>query len=287
MELLFFGGIMRILLKPFEKELPTNDLSINLVNFGVQEKDPFQRLGPFIKPEYTLQYVTEGNGFFEIGGKHYKIKEGDMFCLFKNELLAYGADKKDPYTYYWVGIDGMNAKRLLELIGFSVENPVIHFADERIVSIFQKLKNALLENNFANLVKAEGHVYELISLLLSFKPQFLRPLETASERIVSLTIEYINRNYNDNITITEIAKQLGFCRNYLSVIFKKQMGVSPMEYLMNYRISRAQIMLAEKMSVTETAINCGFPSISNFSMQFKKIVGVTPYVYKKKAFWRN
>ncbi len=271
---------MRLLLRPFESELPIRDFTTNLINFGIQEKDPSQKLGPYTKPEYTLQYVTEGKGYYEIAGKKYTVKKGDMFCLFKNKMLSYKSDNLEPYTYYWIGFDGSNTKILLNLMGFTEEHPIVHYLDDKIIEIFQKITNSLLKETFSSLVKAQGYLYELFSLLLSYKKENISTLNKSSYRIISNALDFIKNNYNDNITISQIAKQVGLCRSHFCVQFNKYVGVSPMEYLMNYRISKAQILLRQKLPVTEVAINCGFSSISNFSVQFKKVIGISPKEYK-------
>ncbi len=271
---------MQFVVRPDKKLLPITDVTLNIVNLGIQEKDSAHKYGPIMRSEYILQYITDGEGFLEMCGKVYELKKGDMFCLPKNVLLKYWANEKNPYTYYWIGIDGLSMKKLLEFIGFSVASPIINYSDDKIVEKYEKIKNALLKNNFAGFIKGLGSVYELLSYLLKKNKQNLQPIESESMKYVNQAIEYIHNNYNDDITVTSIADKVGLCRNYLSVIFKKAMGTSPVEYLLLYRIAKAKIMLKEKASVTETAINCGFNSISNFSVQFKRIVGVSPYSFK-------
>lgn len=276
---------MRLFLKPFEDDLPISDIAISLVNFGVQEKDPSQTLGPIIKPEYTLQYMIDGKGYYEIEGKKYIVKKGDMFCLFKDTVLAYHSDNIDPYNYYWIGFDGVNAKEFLKLIGFTTNRPVINYSNDKISEIFEKIKSTLLQKTFSSLVETQSLLYELLALLLSFNPDNLSTLKNSNDTAIKKAINFIKNNYYDNIAISQIAENVGLCRSHFCVLFKKNVRISPMKYLMNYRISRAQIMLRNNVSVAETAISCGFSSISNFSVQFKKVVGVSPAKYK--SYYNN
>ncbi len=267
---------------PDKNLLPITDVTLNIINVGIQKKDPEHKIGPVLRSEHILQYVTNGKGFLEIDGRKYQVKKGDMFYLPKNVLLQYWADKDDPYTYHWLGINGINLRTLLNLAGFSPSTPIIHYEDDKLVEKYKKIDAAICKNNFAGYIKAIAASYDLLAYLLQKNKQNLQPLESDSMRYVNKTIKFIHDNYNNDISIALIAKHVGLCRNYLSVIFKKEMGISPIEYLVSYRISKAQILLRENVSVTETAMTCGFNSISNFSTQFKRVVGISPYAFKKK-----
>ncbi len=273
---------MSFVIRPSKNLLPIADVTLSVVNFGLQEKDANHKYGPILRSEYILQYITDGEGYLELCGKVFKLKKGDMFCLPKNELLTYWAKPNNPYTYYWLGLDGVNIKKLLEIIGFSSSLPVIGYSDDGIVEKFEKIKTELLKNNFVGHIQSVAYSYELLSYLLEKNQQNLMPIENEATHYVNQAIEIIHNSYNDDLSITRIAKSIGLCRNYFSVIFKRVTGVSPVEYLLSYRISMAKIMLRENASVTETAMNCGFNSINNFSTQFKRVEGVSPYEFKKK-----
>ncbi len=268
---------------PDKNLLPITDVTLHIINVGIQEKNPQHKIGPILRSEHILQYVTDGKGFLEIDGKTFAVQKGDMFYLPKNVLLQYWANQEDPYTYHWLGIDGVNLKKLLRLAGFSHENPVMHYADDTLVEKYKKIDSAICKNNFAGYIQGIARSYDLLAYLLKKNKQNLQPLESESMRYVNKTIKFIHDNYNNDISVSTIAKHVGLCRNYLSVIFKREMGISPIEYLVSHRISKAQILLRENVSVTETAINCGFNSISNFSTQFKRVVGVSPYTFQKNG----
>lgn len=205
-----------------------------------------------------------------------------MFYLPKNTLLSYYSDKNEPYEYFWIGLDGVSVKQLIEKIGLSETEPVKNMPDECIIDTFVKIETSLCENNFAGLYRAHGELFNLLSLLLSYRSENLTPLKSTVNRYVENAVCYIETNFGMDINVTQIAKTVGLSRNYLCVLFGRHMGISPVKYLMNYRIEQSRKMLAQKLTVTETALNCGFNSPANFSVQFKKITGMSPVKYRTR-----
>lgn len=267
---------------PKSLSVPPNDFSANIVNFGFQQKDSNHSQGPLTKTEHVLQYVVSGKGTLVLKGVKYSIKAADMFYLPKNTLLSYYSDKNEPYEYFWIGLDGVSVKQLIEKIGLSETEPVKNMPDECIIDTFVKIETSLCENNFAGLYRAHGELFNLLSLLLSYRSENLTPLKSTVNRYVENAVCYIETNFGMDINVTQIAKTVGLSRNYLCVLFGRHMGISPVKYLMNYRIEQSRKMLAQKLTVTETALNCGFNSPANFSVQFKKITGMSPVKYRTR-----
>lgn len=260
---------------------PIADTDFNIINFGFQDTDPNHRMKD-IKPEHVIQYIIGGAGFLELDGKIYKVKSGDLFYLPKNVLVHYYADKNNPYRYYWMDIDGTSARSLLERAGITPQNPVIHYNDSRIADIFAKIEPYIREDTFTGYLMAKGYAFELMSKLLSYKKENALKLQSASVEYVNKAIQFVKNNFNDNIGVNDMAAYIGIGRSYLCVIFKKLVSLSPVEYLIHYRISQAEKMLSMGLTVTETAINCGFNSPAHFSVQFKKITGKSPTKYRSK-----
>jgi len=261
---------------PSQRSLPVSDLNLSIVNYGFLDTNFNPAQINMIKPEHVLQYIFEGEGYFTINNTTYHIKEGDLFYLPKNTLVSYYPDKTNPYRYYWVGFDGPSVKELLSIAGISKQTPVKRLSNDNLTQTLKELGLGLYNNNFAGLISAYGNLYKFFSLILQQSEKGLLPLQDSTTSHVVKAISYIKNNFGSDINVTDIAKHVGLKRSYFSTLFSKHTGVSPIDYLMRYRIDRARIMLSSGMSVTDTAMNCGFNSISNFSVQFKKITGISP-----------
>ena len=78
------------------------------------------------------------------------------------------------------------------------------------------------------------------------------------------------------ISVASVASYLNIDRSYFYKIFVKNIGISPQQYLAEFRMKRAKELLQRGVSVTETAQAVGMSSIYTFSALFKKIYGVPP-----------
>ena len=96
-------------------------------------------------------------------------------------------------------------------------------------------------------------------------------------------LQYIYSHYSEEITLNDLALITHLSLAELSRSFKKTIGISPMLYIMNYRIRIASNLLEfSDKSITEIAYECGFSSSNYFTICFKRIVGITPKEFKKQ-----
>ena len=97
-------------------------------------------------------------------------------------------------------------------------------------------------------------------------------------------IAYIDENYQQKIELEDIAKIGGYNVNYTSQFFKRQLGVSFLEYLLRMRLREATVRLANSEDgVAHIASSCGFADIKAFNVAFKKHFHTTPSEYRKQA----
>jgi len=100
---------------------------------------------------------------------------------------------------------------------------------------------------------------------------------------VKLSLEYIHKYYTDNILLDNIAMASNISKSECCRSFKRILKVTPFEYLMEYRISKAsELLLKNKESISNIALNVGFSGISYFGKVFKKYKNCTPSDYRNK-----
>ena len=95
-------------------------------------------------------------------------------------------------------------------------------------------------------------------------------------------LDYISKNYKENITTASIADRCYLNKSYLCRFFKKNMGMSLTEYINKIRVEKAAVLLKNTdESITDIALNVGFSDLNYFSRIFKKVMNCTPKEYKK------
>lgn len=100
---------------------------------------------------------------------------------------------------------------------------------------------------------------------------------------LKFALNYIEKNFKNNIMLQDVANELNFSNAYLSKRFKKDLGTNFNKYLTQRRIDEAKRMLIQtKMSINDIAFDIGYNEPNYFCKVFKKNEGITPTEYREK-----
>lgn len=263
--------------KVTEKEL----VSLSVYNVGCQKCDSLYQWGPGIRDHYLIHYIISGKGSYTVGGKTHTLGAGDCFLVYPNTEVTYRADSADPWEYAWVGFTGSDAAMILQATDFSKKTPYIQntpYGDE--------IKRQLLHiydargNEFEHAVEMTGRLYTALALFMhgSHKSNS----QNTANSYVQKGIEYISSNYSYPITIEDVASYVGLSRSHLFRSFQTVLGLSPKEYLTDFRIKQSCYLLEHSsLSITAIANSIGFDNSLYFSKTFHKKKGMSPKEYRK------
>lgn len=107
---------------------------------------------------------------------------------------------------------------------------------------------------------------------------------SGSSTIVRRAVTYIRTHYSEPLTLKQLSEDIHVSNTYLSVLFRKEMGISAIDYLNKIRLEHAEDMLHNaSLSISDISMECGFSSQSYFARLFKNKYGMTPNAYRKKA----
>lgn len=116
------------------------------------------------------------------------------------------------------------------------------------------------------------------SLLLNYD----KPEVDCKGNLVYRTQQFIECNYDKNISLNDIAEKMKVHKGYLSRIFKEQVGENLMNYIINKKIKKSKELLAETtMRLNDISTSLGFTTVQYFCMVFKKYTRMSPQEYKK------
>lgn len=102
-------------------------MDLYLVHCGIEHCKPGQFFGPSFRDEYIIHFVLEGKGSYMVGGITYFLTINQMFLIYPGEEIRYGADSDEPWTYAWIGFNGIRAESTLRNCGFSRQCYVLPF----------------------------------------------------------------------------------------------------------------------------------------------------------------
>lgn len=95
--------------------------------------------------------------------------------------------------------------------------------------------------------------------------------------------EILAGSVHGKLFIAEVAQQCAMSRSHFSRAFKQATGLSPQDWSLHWRISRAQDLLADgAISLCQISLDCGFADQSHFSRMFTKLVGTTPKRWQRE-----
>lgn len=261
---------------------------IYLCYCGYAKCEPGHSFGPSVRPNYLIHYVLEGEGLYRTGKNEYRLKPGYGFLIEPQIQTFYQADAENPWTYIWIGFDGSNAEKYLKDMGLGRQHPVFECAYgeqlERIVMSMLKNNISTVTNRFL----LQSLLYEFFSILTRDIHISDPAIQNGENPYVLQAVEFIQNNYSFPIHVTDIANYVCINRSYLYTLFKAHLGVSPQDYLANYRISRAtELLTVTELSIESIALSCGYTDPLIFSKVFKAKKGETPSRYRRQNLKTN
>ena len=239
------------------------------------------------RPGYHLHVILQGKGQLSVNGKMYNLHIGQLFVTKPGEETWYKADREEPWVYCWMSFDGTQAKDVINLAGFcDGVNALDYHAD--CWTLYDLVTKVLdLDEDFpscdyhrsAYLLEFIGHIMDSYS---KSQEDGKTKREFSANHYIDNAVSYIRENYAV-ARISDIANHLGIHRSYLAGIFKKKMGVSPKEYLMQCRLNSACKQLEETdIPIHEIARKVGYDNPLTFSKTFKTHYGVSPKEYRSR-----
>lgn len=264
----------------FSQNRSTNE-TIRILDYGYHETLPGHCSAQTIIDHYVLHCIVRGKGIYRVHGQTYRLGPGDCFLLLPHIPISYQSDQEDPWVYYWVGFDGIDAMQLMQLCDISGNEPVLRYDPmEELTALIRPLTvgNTV---SVSDSYMALGQFYILCSKLMR-RNRNIKPL-SRKEYYVNKAVSLIQDSYYSNISVQSISDAVGLDRTYLYRIFKEISGIPMQQYITNLRLKRACYFLTNSdLSYSEVAYYCGYLSEQYFSMAFKKNIGLTPSAYRKR-----
>ena len=267
------------------QEKQTDDLYLTLC--GYEKCAPGYEFHTGQRTGYHLHVILGGKGVLCVNGAEQPVRHGQMFVTKPGEETWYRADEKEPWTYCWMTYDGNHAAHYTESAGFfDGVNVVDCNMDQRQ---FFLLVQRLLDHpelTLANDLLRLGLLLEFLSLAVESAqkqlPPSLRERELSADVYVDYAVTFILSN-SANVKISDVARYIGINRSYLTSIFKKKMGVSPQEYLMQCKLDRAcQLLRDTDASIQDISRRVGYDNPLTFFKIFRTRFGRSPTAYREE-----
>lgn len=258
---------------------------MNFYHCGEHVCESSHSFGPAVRDHYLIHYIVSGKGILKCGNKTYALKAGNGFLICPETVTYYEADKADPWHYYWVGFNGFNSKNILHHAGLSYDNPIFYSDDFDF--FINTIEGMAVANKFSfeKELYRMGCLYMFLSKLIQIAPKdnYSHYHPSIVEEYIKSSIEYVEKNFQRELSVKELASYIGINRKYLYTIFKRILGQTPIEYILKVKIDKARTLLENnKLTILEVSNSVGYKDQFTFSKQFKKITGESPSNYRQR-----
>ena len=259
----------------------------------------FSRLFPMLDmhwhPEMEFTRITEGTAVYSIDLQDYCVKKGDFICVAPNLLHAARINSKGSMTsssfVFHMNLFSNSSADICSLRYFS---PLLdgrlklpHIISEEdpfytdINEIFENLTCAYHEKRTGYELDIKALLFRLMKLLITH-PQTTRTESEDSHRArLKLIFDYIKMHYAEDISVEEIASQCCISPSHFMHFFKEKSGSTFNQYLNQYRLGQAAILLQKGQDISETAYACGFNNLPYFYRKFREQYHMTPREFQK------
>ena len=237
-------------------------------------------------PFTELFYVVDGKGEFNIQGQRFPVKPNDFVIINPQVEHTELSSPDEPLEYIVLGIRGLSFSNLTPVSEGGHPFSFFNLRDEQ-KDILRYL-NAMVQEATSQSMRYELVCHNLLEILLI---KILRhqhfDLEVGKQskatKDISFIKHYLETYYHESIQLEDLASMTHLSRFYISHSFKKEIGMSPMEYLIDIRIKESKILLrTTNYSISQVADIVGFTTPTYFSKQFRKSTGISPTDYREQ-----
>ena len=237
-------------------------------------------------PFTELFYVVDGKGEFNIQGQRFPVKANDFVIINPQVEHTELSSPDEPLEYIVLGINGLSFSNLTPVSEGGHPFSFFNLRDEQ-KDILRYL-NAMVQEATSQSMSYELVCHNLLEILLI---KILRhqhfDLEVGKQskatKDISFIKHYLETYYHESIQLEDLASMTHLSRFYISHSFKKEIGMSPMEYLITIRIKESKILLrTTNYSISQVADIVGFTTPTYFSKQFRKSTGISPTDYREQ-----
>lgn len=242
------------------------------------------------KDVLELLYIASGEGRYIVGNRGYIVHEGDLVICNANTIHGEAPFQKHLMQTYCIALANV---KLAELpVGCAIkasERPVIPLGQ-----FMDLIKTSMVNIYDMYIASKENHdvcnhfaigVFMVLEKIIAQHNKLGKNkmlMEQKNEALIRKITDYLDHHYTEPLSLKSISKAMHISETYLSHLYKRETGLSPIQYVIHCRIGEAQSLLMETdLPIHEIEDRLGFGSSCHLTVMFKKYVGISPREYRK------
>lgn len=232
---------------------------------------------------YLIVLTLAGKGVLHYQGRTYELEEEQLFFINCKEYQCYFTSDTGFWEMVWIHFDGSESGHYYNLFSTNGDGPVLVVDDAKPIA---SLIDQLIQLNMKKDIRTEIMSSKLIVNLLT--EVVVRRLEAFGEnskdtpKYIESIQDWLEHHYTQKVSLDGLAYQFSISKYHLSRQFKKYVGFTVNQYLLDLRLKKAMERLKySDAPIYQIAEEVGFENTSYFVQTFQKNVGLTPLHYRK------
>lgn len=266
-------------------ELENLDLYIphNIVSLSYTDLSKNDPSLPHSHPHTEIMIVAEGNGYLAVNNQKIPFQRGKLY--FVNPNTEHFENSDNTLKYYVIKISNFTVYKtdeFAEVISFDIDYSV---QKNILTRLTQTLEDCNLKGRERNSLLALdlAYLYYYFVHILDNNYYISHMAIKRNSSKIQAVVNYISANYVLDLKVSELAKKFSFSHNNLIYHFRKELNMSPIEFITFQRLQAAKNLLQNTdYTVTQIASLCGFAHPSFFGKVFQQHEGMSPSDYRKK-----
>lgn len=236
-------------------------------------------------PEFTthwhenieLLYFIQGSAMVQSDAEFTSVKAGEIAIINGNRLHSVRAEG-EQCQYYCLIID----KTLCDLLDITpnLHEFVLKTTDSEVEFCYKKIISELENKSLYYRQFVKSYCGIILATLARISPESsseTNKIENKKINMIKGAIQYMYEHFNEDISVNDICRAIGFSKYYFCRTFKEITGQTVLKHLNIIRCNNARALLSDgKHNISESALSSGFCNSSYFSKTYKKLVGNLP-----------
>lgn len=230
---------------------------------------------------YEIYYMVSGSCNYFIDDKIYEVSAGDIVLIPSGVIHRTNYNSQEHTRLLIECSDNLVPQSVQDSLSSMLHLYRNNTVNKELYSVFKKMEKEMNDPDEFSL-EVMTNMIHMVFYTLARTKSIIRDGRRRNNMIEEV-VSYLKDNFNQQINLSQVAKDHFISQEHLSRTFKKHTGFGFNEYITLVRLQHAEQLLKSntKMSISEIAYSCGFNDSNYFSDKFKRAYGTSPLKYSK------